>query len=250
VQRAPRTDYETIAPSYDEDRKHWDIPPDDVIASGTVRDVLDVGCGTGLWLTAQRSHFPDAPLRWTGLDPSSGMLGVARRKAPGLYLVNALAEAVPFAAEVFDYVYSSFVYHHFTDKDAAFDEITRVLRPGGTLRIRNIDPENMEGWWVYRYFPKTRDLDTLRFWTTDALRDALQHRGFDVHVAVAPETTSSPAADIVEEAARRVVSQLAILDDGAYRDGLAELRSVQEPIETQWAGLTLTAVYSSTHTRS
>jgi ubiquinone/menaquinone biosynthesis C-methylase UbiE len=150
VDSAPRTDYETIAPSYDEDRKHFEIPPDDVVASGAVRDVLDVGCGTGLWLTAQRSHFPGSLHRWTGLDASAGMLAQARAKDPGLTLVNALAEAMPFASESFDYAYSSFAYHHFADKDAAFDDVARVLRPGGIFRIRHIEPPDMERWWIYR----------------------------------------------------------------------------------------------------
>jgi SAM-dependent methyltransferase len=244
VRRAPRTDYEAIAPSYDEDRKHWEIPPDDVIAGANgALDVLDVGCGTGLWLTAQRTHYPDAPVRWTGLDPSAGMLREAREKAPDLDLVHAFAEAMPFAANAFDYVYSSFVYHHFADKDAAFDEIARVLRPHGTFRIRHIDPEHMPGWWVYRYFPKTRDLDDLRFWANERLHDAFEQRGFDVEVALQPEVQSRPAAEIIEEAERRVVSQIAILDDGAYAEGLALLRAADpaQPIESDWARIAITA---------
>src|SRR5205085_7024279 len=116
-----------------------------------------------------------------------------------------------------------FVYHHFTDKEAAFDEIVRVLRPGGTFRIRNIDPPNMGGWWVYRYFPKTRELDELRFWTARSLREAMERRGFAVDVRIEPETRSQPAGEVLEEAERRVVSQLAILDDDTYREGLDEL---------------------------
>ncbi len=241
--QAPRTDYEAIAPSYDEDRKHWDVPVDDVIARGTVADVLDVGCGTALWLTAQRAHFRDNPVRWSGLDPSAGMLGEARMKAPDLAVVNAFAEAMPFLDRSFDYVYSSFAYHHFADKEAAFDEVARVLRPHGIFRIRHIEPPEMERWWVYRCFPKTRELDKLRFWTSDALRRALVQRGFTVDVVLQPETVRKTASDIIEEAERRVVSQLAILDDDDYHAGLAALRShpPAEPIETQWAGLTLTA---------
>jgi ubiquinone/menaquinone biosynthesis C-methylase UbiE len=245
VQRAPRTNYEAIAPSYDEDRKHWDIPPDDVIAGadGTL-DVLDVGCGTGLWLTSQRARYSDARVRWAGIDASAGMLAEAKAKAPDLGLVNAFAEAIPLRSNTFDYIYSSFAYHHFADKDAALDEIARVLRSGGTFRIRNIAPEHMPGWWVYRYFPETRALDDLRFWTSERLRDALARRGFDVEVLVEPEARDQPAAEILEEAERRVVSQIAILDDAAYDEGLARLRAADaaQAIETDWAGITITAI--------
>jgi len=255
VSRAPRTDYESIASSYDEDRKQWEIPRDDVIAAAFVTgaaglDVLDVGCGTGLWITAQRSHFPGAPLRWTGLDPSAAMLAEARAKAPHVGFVRAFAEAIPLRTDRFDYVFSSFVYHHFADKHAALDEIARVLRPGGTLRIRNIQPAHMESWWVYRYFPGTRELDDLRFLSADALTDALRRRGFDVDVSIEPEVRTTPAAEIVAEAERRVVSQLAILDDDGYQAGLDLLRAVGGPIVTEWAVLTLTASYSSAQTRS
>jgi ubiquinone/menaquinone biosynthesis C-methylase UbiE len=243
VTKAPRTDYDAIAASYDEDRKHWEIARDDILASRRVKDVLDVGCGTGLWPVAQQTFYEGEPIRWTGLDASEGMLAEARTKASGMRLVNAFAEALPFAADSFDFVYSSFAYHHFTDKDAAFDEVRRVLRTGGTLRIRHIDPESMRDWWVYRYFPHTRALDDLRFWTTAALRQALERRGFGVEIRVRPETTRSPAGEILAEAERRVVSQLAILDDPDYRKGMELLRELppQRKITTAWAGLTLTA---------
>src|SRR5687768_3839198 len=80
---AVRTDYERLADRYDEDRAGWSIPRDDVVdemlASGPVR-VLDLGCGTGRWLAAQREAFGDADVAWVGADPSAAMLAEASAK--------------------------------------------------------------------------------------------------------------------------------------------------------------------------
>jgi ubiquinone/menaquinone biosynthesis C-methylase UbiE len=241
VRRAPRTDYDAIAPSYDEDRKDWDIVRDDVVASGRVRDVLDVGCGTGLWLGAQASYFAGQPIAWTGIDLSAGMLAEAAVK--GLRIVNASAETLPFRSGAFDYVYSSFAYHHFADKHAAFAETERVLRRLGVFRIRHIDAANMPRWWVYEFFPGTRDVDALRFWPLGDLRGALDALGFDVEVSTERVVERRTVQDILEEARRRVVSQLAILEDGDYDDGIARLESLEPAavVSFDWAPLTLTA---------
>lgn len=221
-----RTNYEAIATRYDDERAHWGNPPDEIIAAG-VGDVLDVGCGTGLWLAAQRRYFAERAIRFVGLDASPAMLREARDKAAGFRLVNGLAEALPFGAATFDYVYSSFAYHHFADKLAAFDEIARVIRPGGTFRIRHMNYER-ERWWVYRFFPQTRTLDAQRFWTSDNLASALGERGFDVVVEIDDSTETWTKANMLKDAERRVTSQLAILDDDAYAQGLERLRGLPD----------------------
>jgi ubiquinone/menaquinone biosynthesis C-methylase UbiE len=242
VDDAPRTDYERIASRYDEDRKEWEVPPDDIIEAG-VRSVLDLGCGTGIWIAAQSNYFPGS--RFTGMDPSTAMLWVARVKAPDAAWVRAAAERLPFAGASFDYVYTSYAFHHFRDKHAALDEVARVVQSGGCFRNRHIDPWTMPGWWVYTFFPETWDLDQLRFWRVDAIASALERRGFTVEANVDASSESRPAKDVLAEAERRVVSQLDILDDASYRKGLERLRTVASvpnaTIETEWGRLLITA---------
>lgn len=205
--------------------------------------MLDVGCGTGLYLRAQAAHLADAPIRWFGVDPSSQMLANAFAKAPELRLIRAGAEALPIATGAIDYVYSSFCFHHFTDKDAALDEFTRVLAPTGRLRIRNMDPWGQDEWWLYRFFATTRQSDHERFWPVDRLAKALEDRGFDVDAHIEVEQVSRTAADALDEAERRVISQLAILDDAPYDDGIARLRALppDQQIPYPRAGLHLDA---------
>ena len=244
--KAPRTDYESLARRYDDDRRHFEIPPDDVIADERRHPmaVLDVACGTGLWLEAQHRYRPRARIRWAGLDASEGMLAEAARKEVPVRLVHARAESIPFAAASFDYVHSAYAYHHFEDKLAAFDEVARIVKPGGIFRIRHMDSFNKQDWWIYRFFPRTRDIDALRFWPTEKLVAALEERGFDVHAALNTDAESSTRSDIIEVAERRVTSQLAILDEESYAEGMRRLRELPDDatFETaRGASLTLTA---------
>jgi SAM-dependent methyltransferase len=246
-----QTDYDQLAPRYDEDRKgieHGHSP----FVEGRLREgarglaVLDLGCGTGRWLAAQLAHFVDLPVRWVGADPSAGMLAVARRNAPGAELVRAGAEAIPYPDAAFDLVCSTTSFHHFDDKERGLDEIVRVLRPRGEFHLGNIDPWGMRRWWPHVYFPEGWALDEARFWPVERLAAGLQRRGLRVsHELHASRQPTTPAV-MLEIAERRVLSQLAALDDAAYARGLARLRELvaQDPgqaIETESAWLVLTA---------
>lgn len=244
----PVTDYERIAAAYDRHREQWRIPPDEVLralaaATPSVRAV-DVACGTGLYLATQSPLF--ANVTWTGVDRSASMLGHARAKAIGASLLLAAAERLPFADGAFGYVHSSYAFHHFEDKPAALDQLVRVLAPGGALRIVNVEPWSMSGWWVYEFFPETADLDRRRFWPVDRLEEELTRRGLTVEAEVEPNPRVLALADILDEAASRTISQLAALDDDAYERGLGRLRAAANAdpggsIERSSALLRLTA---------
>lgn len=94
--------------------------------------VLDVGCGTGVLLEGLSRGVPGAAL--VGVDVSFGMLRVARERLGGeAELVQAGAEALPFADASFDVVASVSALHFFADPLRALRGIARVLRPGGRL---------------------------------------------------------------------------------------------------------------------
>lgn len=99
------------------------------------RDVLDVGCG----IATDGIRFARAGARYTGVDRSPTALGLARRRfvleqVDGQF-VEASATQLPFDDEAFDLVWSNGVIHHIDDSQAAVDEFSRVLRPGGTAVV-------------------------------------------------------------------------------------------------------------------
>ncbi|SUE29639.1 SAM dependent methyltransferase [Nocardia farcinica] len=98
----------------------------------TGKRVLEIGCGSApcaRWLTGQGAHA-------VGLDLSMGMLrrGLAAmaRGGPRVPLVQAGAEALPFADASFDAACSAFGAVPFVaDSALVMREVARVLRPGG-----------------------------------------------------------------------------------------------------------------------
>jgi arsenite methyltransferase len=104
--------------------------------------VLDLGCGAGtdLLIAAQMSG-PDG--RVIGVDMTPAMLKRAHASAQQMGLTNielheSLIETLPLEDNSFDVVISNGVIDLVPDKDAVFDEIDRVLRPGGRLQVADV----------------------------------------------------------------------------------------------------------------
>lgn len=91
------------------------------------RDVVEVGCGTGLIL----KELAKVANRAAGIDLSAGMLEHAKRR--GLEVYEADACHLPFEDASFDVACSFKVLAHVPDLAAAFREMARVVRPGGVI---------------------------------------------------------------------------------------------------------------------
>jgi len=103
------------------------------------REVLEVGCGTGLVL--QRiARFAS---RARGVDLSPGMLEQARARS--LDVVEGSATALPFEDATFDVSCSFKVLAHVRDVDQALREMARVVRPGGHVLAELYNPYSWRG---------------------------------------------------------------------------------------------------------
>jgi SAM-dependent methyltransferase len=96
--------------------------------------VLDVACGTGILAREVASRMGSSGCI-AGIDPSPGMVVVAKRLAPDIEWRQAAAESLPFRDESFNAVVSQFGLMFFTDRHQALREMLRVLVPGGRLVV-------------------------------------------------------------------------------------------------------------------
>ncbi|HET6807129.1 MAG TPA: methyltransferase domain-containing protein [Frateuria sp.] len=99
-----------------------------------VQRVLELAAGTGVLTRALAAR--SAPgMRLMATDLNESMLAVAQAQGAvgAVAWRQADAMALPFAAASFDAVVCQFGVMFFPDKAAAFAEMRRVLRPGGTV---------------------------------------------------------------------------------------------------------------------
>jgi len=101
--------------------------------------ILDIGCGTGVdTILAAMMTGPEG--KSVGVDIVPEMLQRAETNLKLTHLKNvtfqsATGEKLPFPDDHFDVVISNGVINLIPDKDAALNEIIRVLKAGGRLMI-------------------------------------------------------------------------------------------------------------------
>lgn len=144
--------------------------------------VLDIGCGIG---GPARTFAADTGCEVVGIDlvPEFVRVGQALTEQMGLSahvgLREADALALPFEDGAFDVVTSMAAFMNIQDKAAAYQEIRRVLKPGGRLALIEV----MQGPNGPPHFPILWAADPSYSFlvTPDALRDHLTAAGFREH---------------------------------------------------------------------
>jgi ubiquinone/menaquinone biosynthesis C-methylase UbiE len=186
--------------------------------------VLDLGCGTGRYSGALSNRFASPVV---AIDPSERMLAEAAKKlAPNVRYVRAMAEALPLADGVFDMVFMSMVFHHFSNSQQAVRECRRVLRPGGVVCLRAGTSEQTENYPYVPFFPATRKI-LQQFLPSRSLVEAqFTTAGFAV---ATHELVSSEAGEnwstYTDKLAHRADSILIQLSDREFEEGLTALRT-------------------------
>ncbi|MBI2888244.1 MAG: methyltransferase domain-containing protein [Chloroflexi bacterium] len=237
-----RIDYDKIAHLYDDPvrdhpldeelvvffREHPSLDPHRAC-------VLDIGCGTGTQLAADRAVYGD--MFAVGVDPSLGMLHIAHGRDPQVCWVQGGGEALPFRSRSFDYVCTQFCYHHIANKVAFIQEAFRVLTSQGRFVLWNLDPWSMDGWILYRFFPSARLLDRNDFLPTIALVDLLRTAGF---ATIRTEKNYLLSREDIRQfqtraARRHHISQLMAISDEEYAQGLRQIdASIARGNPTGW----------------
>jgi SAM-dependent methyltransferase len=124
-------------------------------------DVLEVGCGRG----GGTAHVFErlGPRSMTGLDLAASAARRAQKRfgRPGLRYVAGDAENLPFPSESFDAVLNVESSHCYPNSQRFFEEVHRVLRPGGRVLFADIRHPTLTAADEASLFPQ-KDVASLR----------------------------------------------------------------------------------------
>ena len=139
--------------------------------------LLDVPVGTGVFTAAKYARMLRADI--IGLDYSQDMLNQARvrfreERIGNCRLIQGDVGALPFADSTFDIVLSMNGFHAFPDKEKAYSEVNRVLKPGGRLvGCFCIRGESCRTDWLMKRILSRKGWFTPPFETFDSLMERL-----------------------------------------------------------------------------
>ena len=181
--------------------------------------VLEVGCGTGNYISALAGHTGCAAC---GLDPAAGMLAHARTRPERVAWLLSRAEQLGFADEAFALIFSVDVIHHVADKAAYYREAARVLRRGGLVCTVTDSEEIIRRREVLSgYFPETVEIELVRYARLAQLEGWMAAAGL---VDLAVVTVEQPYEVTSAEPFRtKAYSSLHLISEEAWRAGLERL---------------------------
>ena len=173
----------------------------DLYEKDAIERIVDVACGTGDMLGFWEKMAAKKKIEvrdFLGVDPSSGMLEVAKEKFPHFRYLQAYAQELPLEDTSAEFVSITYGIRNVVERQEAIAEFYRILKPGGVLvileftkrekrtpmdavvelymkkvlpRIGGLVSGNKE---AYEYLPNSID----NFLTTEQLVRELENAGF------------------------------------------------------------------------
>jgi demethylmenaquinone methyltransferase / 2-methoxy-6-polyprenyl-1,4-benzoquinol methylase len=148
--------------------------------------LLDVACGTGL-VAVEAAKILGTADHITCLDPSAGMLAVARTKLAA-HFVQGRAEQLPLADDAFDFLTMGYALRHVTSLEETFREYHRVLKPAGKLLILEVTKPagRLPGFFFRLYFGRVYPFLTRLFTRSNDARDMMRYYWETMDACVPP----------------------------------------------------------------
>lgn len=178
--------------------------------------VLEIGFGVG-WLLNELAKFADEV---QGIDLSESHFALSSHRFkdnPKVQLQVGSAEAIPFPDEHFDFIASYGVLHHAENDQRCYDEVYRVLKPGGRAFLMLYRKGGPKYWWQ-------------KMFKQGLLKGGLVRHGFDVEAFINSVTDAydddSPGAPISRHYTRR--------DLGRILGRLSSMDAVVTGNRTEW----------------
>jgi len=175
----------------------------EILDKKELEQVTDVATGTGDLLRYWREQAEKAGVkidRYVGIDPSVGMLEVARKKIDFAEFIEGKAQELPIGDESSDVISISYGIRNVVDRIEALQEFYRALKPGGIVVILEFTKQERSGpfdkvvdfgmkkvlpkvgglisknYEAYQYLPDSIE----EFLTTEMLQKELEEAGFEM----------------------------------------------------------------------
>jgi len=175
----------------------------EILGKKELGQITDVATGTGdllIYWKEQAAKNSVTIDKYVGIDPSVGMLEVARGKVDFAEFIEGKAQALPVADESSDVISISYGIRNVVDRVEALQEFNRVLKPNGLVVILEFTKQERSGiidkvvdfgmksilprvggfisknYEAYKYLPESIE----EFLTTEMLSKELEVAGFEM----------------------------------------------------------------------
>ncbi len=235
-------DYDDYAESYAHTRwaVPWIVGPLIAEARRLQRDstIVEIGCGTGNYVIALSEALPH--YAYEGFDRSEEMLAVARQRCGQIAFASGDAEVrFPYSDEYCDLAFVVDVIHHIEKVDVFFQEVARVLKPGGKLLIVTDSADNIRNRSLTRYFPETLDVEFARYPSLERLHRAAGDAGLTLSGTQAAEGSTEFDDSFVAKLEEKCSSALRLISSEAHQEGMERVRHAQRKGETWFSCYTV-----------
>jgi len=120
----------------------------EILGSKKIEQLTDVACGTGdllmFWHEYAAKHNVEVE-RYIGIDPSVGMLDVARNKVDFATFQEGKAQELPVDDASTEIISISYGIRNVVDRVEALEEFYRALKPGGLVVILEFTKQEKSG---------------------------------------------------------------------------------------------------------
>jgi ubiquinone/menaquinone biosynthesis C-methylase UbiE len=111
--------------------------------------IMDLGTGPGILSIELHKLLPQAKI--IGIDLSSDMLEIARKNADEAGMSNfetrlGKAEEIPIESNCANLVVTQSSFHEWEDPQKGLSEIFRILKPGGSLILKDYNRSWLSSW--------------------------------------------------------------------------------------------------------
>jgi len=175
----------------------------EILDKKALGQITDVATGTGDLLIYWREEAEKNGItvdKYVGIDPSVGMLDVAKGKVDFAEFIEGKAQELPIDDESTDVISISYGIRNVVDRVEALQEFYRALKPGGIVMILEFTKQEREGiidkvvdfgmknvlprigglisknYEAYKYLPDSIE----EFLTTEMLAKELEEAGFEM----------------------------------------------------------------------